>query len=112
VRDAGLCHGAFGVAHLFNRIFQATGEERFAQAARLWIGEGLALRRRGLGVAGFSVWDVTTPGGPTWTAESGFLTGAAGIGLALLAAASEVEPAWDRLLLGENRGLSPGHRSQ
>lgn len=29
----------------------------------------------------------------------GFLTGAAGIGLALLGAVSPVEPSWDRLLL-------------
>jgi hypothetical protein len=32
-------------------------------------------------------------------ADPGFLTGAAGIGLALLAATSPVEPAWDRVLL-------------
>ena len=31
--------------------------------------------------------------------EPGFLTGAAGIALALLAAVSDVEPAWDRVLL-------------
>jgi lantibiotic biosynthesis protein len=35
----------------------------------------------------------------TWTGDPGFLTGAAGIGLALLAAVSPVEPEWDRLLL-------------
>jgi hypothetical protein len=35
----------------------------------------------------------------TWIAESGLLTGAAGIALALLAATTSVEPTWDRLLL-------------
>ncbi|HVS00322.1 MAG TPA: lanthionine synthetase C family protein, partial [Thermoanaerobaculia bacterium] len=34
VMDSGLCHGAGGVAHLFNRLYQATGEERLADAAR------------------------------------------------------------------------------
>jgi hypothetical protein len=31
--------------------------------------------------------------------DPGFLTGAAGVGLALLAAISDVEPEWDRVLL-------------
>jgi hypothetical protein len=34
-----------------------------------------------------------------WAADAGFLTGAAGIGLALLASVTSVEPEWDRLLL-------------
>ena len=98
VSDAGLCHGAMGLAHLFHRIYQATGEDVFAEAARLWYREGLALRRPGQGVAGFSARDVKGRE-PAWSAETGFLTGAAGIGLALLAAISPCEPEWDRLLL-------------
>jgi hypothetical protein len=35
--------------------------------------------------------------------DGGFLMGAAGIGLALLAAATSVEPEWDRLLLLSSR---------
>ena len=38
-------------------------------------------------------------GAPTWVDDAGLLTGAAGIALALLAAATPVEPAWDRMLL-------------
>lgn len=34
-----------------------------------------------------------------WRVDPGFLTGAAGIGLALLAAVAPVKPEWDRLLL-------------
>jgi hypothetical protein len=36
---------------------------------------------------------------PGWRSEAGFLEGATGIGLALLGAISDVEPAWDRVLL-------------
>ena len=34
-----------------------------------------------------------------WRDDPGFLNGAAGIGLVLLAAASPLEPEWDRVLL-------------
>lgn len=100
VRDAGLCHGAFGLAHLFNRLYQATGDGLFAQAARTWYREGLAYRQPEGGIAGFAAWDYRE-GEPRWAPETGFLTGAAGIGLALLAAATPHEPAWDRILMAE-----------
>jgi hypothetical protein len=35
----------------------------------------------------------------SWMAETGLLTGAAGVALSLLAAATSVEPEWDRVLL-------------
>lgn len=98
VRDAGLCHGAAGLGHLFNRMYQTTGEERLAEAARFWIGHALAVRQPGEGIAGFRAWTAERDGTP-WRTEPGFLEGAAGIGLGLLAAVSAVEPAWDRVLL-------------
>src|SRR5262249_34331610 len=47
VKDAGLCHGSAGLAHLFNRMFHATGEPRLAEAARSWFEQTLAMRRPG-----------------------------------------------------------------
>jgi hypothetical protein len=99
VRDTGLCHGAGGLGHLFNRLYQETGEEKIGQAARFWFDRTLAMRAPGEGVAGFRAWEVTPGGEPGWRTDSGFLEGAAGIGLALLGAVSTVEPAWDRMLL-------------
>lgn len=99
VIDPGLCHGAVGLGHLYNRIYQATGEELFAGTARFWFSEGLDMRRPGSGVAGFSAWDSASGDAPQWVDEPGFLTGATGIGLALLAATSSVEPEWDRVLM-------------
>jgi lantibiotic modifying enzyme len=98
-RDACLCHGTAGIAHIFNRLFQATGEAAFADAARFWIERTFIIRRPGEGVAGFPAWGVNAQGEAGWRAEPGFLHGAAGIGLALLAAVSPVEPAWDRVML-------------
>lgn len=97
--DAGLCHGSGGLLHLFNRMYQATGDPSLEAAARFWFERTLELRRRPEeGVAGFVAWDNDAQGNTRWLNVPGFLTGAAGTGLALLAAATAVEPAWDRVL--------------
>jgi hypothetical protein len=95
--EPGLAIGAAGAGHLFNRLHQATGEADLAGAARLLMRRALALREPGCGIAGFRV----APRGDLegWWDDPGFLHGATGIGLALLAAVSPVEPAWDRVLL-------------
>jgi len=105
VVDAGLRHGVAGRAHLLNRLFQATGEEPFADAARAGFGRLLEMRRPGEGIGGFRAQAPGADGRPVWADDPGLLNGSAGIGLALLAAVSAVEPAWDRLLLA---WLQPG----
>jgi hypothetical protein len=81
-------------------LFQATGEEHFLNSARYWIDRTLALRRSGEGIGGFSAYRPATDGlEEYWDNEVGILEGGAGIALALLAAATEVEPAWDQMLL-------------
>ncbi|HVT16930.1 MAG TPA: lanthionine synthetase C family protein [Thermoanaerobaculia bacterium] len=99
VIEPGLCHGAAGAAHLFNRLFQATGDPVFAKVARGWFERTYSLRRTDGGLAGFSAWLPGASGELCWRDEPGLLTGVAGVGLALLAAATPVEPAWDRMLL-------------
>jgi hypothetical protein len=103
VSEPGLCHGAAGLGHLLNRGYQETGDPAVGRAARDWFERALAMRRPGSGVAGFHA---LAPGGPGTlvpVADPGLLNGAAGVALALLAAASEVEPAWDRALLLSGR---------
>jgi lantibiotic modifying enzyme len=99
IRDAGLCHGAAGLGHLFNRMYHTTGEERLADAARFWFERTLAFKQPGQGIGGFRTWGVIgEPNELGWRDDAGFLEGTAGVGLALLGALSEVEPAWDRVL--------------
>ncbi|MFY9825330.1 MAG: lanthionine synthetase LanC family protein, partial [Thermoanaerobaculia bacterium] len=100
IRDAGLCHGAGGLGHLFNRMYHFTGEKRLADAARFWFQRTLGYRQQGQGVGGFRSWGVIgdEPDVLGWRDDAGFLEGTAGIGLALLGAVSDVEPAWDRVL--------------
>jgi lantibiotic biosynthesis protein len=99
VIDVGLCHGAAGVAHIFHRLFLGTGEPRFAEAARSWFRRLLAMREERRGFAGFRTWGPDDRGKPSWIADPGFLNGAAGVALALVAATTKADAAWDRALL-------------
>ncbi len=65
VVDAGLCHGAAGVAHLFARLHLAPGSAALADAARGWLRRALDLRSPDRGPGGFASWADTSAGG-TW----------------------------------------------
>lgn len=96
VIDAPLCHGSAGLAHLAHVMWTYTQDPTLAAAAERWLRVTLEFRKPGRGVAGFeSYWGVDRKWGP----DSSFLTGAAGIGLALLFALHPNERSWDRLLL-------------
>jgi hypothetical protein len=100
VADAGLCHGAVGLGHIFNRMYQATGELWLKQSAVSWFERTLEMRRPTGGIGGFSALDIDLVNHEQrWVDDPGLLSGAAGIALALLAAATSVKPEWDRLLL-------------
>jgi hypothetical protein len=97
--DHGLCQGAAGVAHLYNRMYQATGRESLRDGARIWFARLLDMRYARSGVGGFLTYRPRDDRADPWVADPGLLRGAAGTGLALLAAVSDVEPRWDRALL-------------
>ena len=98
--DASLCHGSSGVSHMFNRLFQATGRPEFRHGALYWLEHTLSLRRVGYGVGGFAYADFNPATRTrTYIGLCGFLNGAAGIGLSLLAALGNEEPSWDDVLL-------------
>src|SRR5215467_8197813 len=101
VYDAALCHGALGVAHIFNRAYQHDNNETYRNAARVWFEHGLAMRQPGKGVGGFFAWKPEKQ--PNWDPDPTFLSGSIGIALALLFAIYPVEPEWDRLLLLSSR---------
>lgn len=104
VQDAGLCHGATGLGLLFHRLHDRYRDESLAGAARYWLDWALDFRHQDhKGVPGFGGYPYYGPDANdverlTWREDAGFLTGAAGVGLGLLAATTEIEPAWDRLL--------------
>jgi hypothetical protein len=97
--DAGLMIGAAGLGHLLNRLYQATGEWRLLERSRFWFERALAMRRPGQGIAGYAAWGPDENDVDRWWDEPGLLAGAAGIALALLSAATSLEPSWDRMML-------------
>ena len=99
ISDAELCHGAAGLAHIYNRFYQATGVESLRDAAVLWFDRALKMRTPGQGFAGYSCVQVDDDDKKVLAADPGILMGAAGIGLALLAATTTCPPDWDRVML-------------
>jgi len=91
VKLACLCHGTAGIAHQFRRMFDLTARDAFREAALYWYERTLDLCDQGT--------DVAVPARTVGT--SLVLSGAIGVGLALLAAVSAHEPMWDFMLLGD-----------
>jgi lantibiotic modifying enzyme len=96
VVDAGLCHGAAGIMHIYARAYQYTGDETFKEVAKYWADQTLKMATHEDGAAGYKAWHTEEYGG--WVAEKGFLEGAAGIGLGLISMVADIEPGWDRTL--------------
>lgn len=106
VTEATVCHGAAGNAHLFNRLYQATGQAAFREAAQAWFDRTFTYHESD-GRSSTTTEETSASrdesangnrsGG--WTDHPGFFGGLAGIGLTLLAAVGTTDPAWDRILL-------------
>ncbi len=105
VRDISLCHGSAGNVLIFQRLFQLTGEACFRQAAQMYLEHLIGTRNPGGPFAGYTTYkpemdaegkakENTNPYKP----DPGLLEGAAGAGLALLAALG-IEPKWDRFMM-------------
>lgn len=104
--DPGLCHGAAGFGHLFNRCYQASAHPVFQEASAHWFARTLDARSAGEGIAG---WTATAQGptGGDQVAAQDLLEGVTGIGLAMIAAIRPTEPVWDRLM-GIDLSAEPG----
>ena len=90
VEEPTLCHGSFGAFHIFNRLFQMTGDTRFKDRALFWMEDGfryLELYRKNP-----QLFTVTFN-------EMDLHYGKVGIALSLLAGLSKAAPEWDSLLL-------------
>lgn len=98
IQDAGFCHGAAGIAHIFNRFYQYTGKEEFRQAALHWLETALGLAKFDDGLAGYKKF-IPEEG---WFNSIGLLDGIAGIGLVMMSMIRPIEPKWDELFLLSN----------
>jgi hypothetical protein len=110
VVNANFCHGAAGLAHLYNRLYQATGVPELGRASLYWLERTLGFYRRARCAGSSWVqgnWDPGRRDLWTWTGTD-LVEGAAGIALVLLAAATSVEPTWDRVFLISAPQPDPG----
>jgi lantibiotic modifying enzyme len=94
VSDACFCHGSSGLMHIYNRLFQSTGNGALRDAALHWARVTLGQHQAGSGFGGYSFSSYAS-GGYRVRGHPGLLEGAAGVALSLLAAAADEPPGWD-----------------
>jgi len=97
VRDAGICHGAAGVAFIYNSLYQKTENPAFMECAMYWLDICLNMAGHTNGIAGYRSWYHPKYGG--WKNSTGLLDGAVGIGMVLLSFISNFEASWGQCLL-------------
>ncbi|MBK9286010.1 MAG: lanthionine synthetase C family protein [Sphingobacteriaceae bacterium] len=96
IKDACLCHGTSGMAHIYNRFYKETKLKEFDDARLYWLNETLKMSKYDDGIAGYKTWEESG-----WKNNDSLLEGVTGIGLALLGFLSEnpEDLNWDTCLL-------------
>jgi hypothetical protein len=96
ISGPSLGHGAFGVAHIYNREYQSDKNPSYRAAAQFWFSHGLRMLSPRKEIGGYGIPLVSAR---KEQRNSTLINGEAGVALALLAATSRIRPRWDRLLL-------------
>jgi lantibiotic modifying enzyme len=81
VRDAGICHGTAGIAHVYNKMWHLTRDKTFKNACDFWINQTLQLDKFDDTISGYKQYFSPTN---TYQSSSGLLEGSSGIGLVLI----------------------------
>jgi len=96
VIDAGICHGSYGNAQIFYRMYKETNDSAFKDAADTWIKSGLDLAIHEDGYAGYKQWQGADK---EWNKEITLLEGIAGIGLTMIDQLADFDTNWDECLM-------------
>lgn len=94
VYDAGLCHGSFGIALIFDYLFKETGIDEFKDATLFWSNDGLTKLHHEDGLAGYKKWTLNG-----WEDDISLLEGISGVGLAIMSLIGEDRIKWDECLM-------------
>ena len=94
VIDAGLCHGAAGISHIFNRLYVDTKIDAFKEASVYWMEKTLEMAHFNDSLAGFKTWQKDK-----WENHHALLVGITGIGLSILSYLNPELMNWDECLL-------------
>ena len=97
IMDAGLCHGSYGVMHIYSYMYKETNNPLFKETAEYWMQKSIEMATHSNGLAGYCQWY----GGPQsgWRKETNLLEGIAGIGLALISYVAPFKTKWDECLM-------------
>ena len=95
VVDAGFCHGSFGNANIFQKLYESCKEPLFKKATEFWIKDGME-RHTGEKSKPFMQWRVPDN---EWVLELNLLEGISGIGLSLIDHISKENSSWDECLM-------------
>ena len=96
VTDAGICHGASGISHIFNRLYANTKMDVFKETSIYWMEKTVGMAQFSDGLAGYKSWRGVKS---SWENRYSLLEGIIGIGLSML---SQLNPGlmnWDECLL-------------
>lgn len=94
VVDAGLCHGAFGNAQIYNYLYHTTNEPLYKASANYWIDLGLKMDTHEEGYCGFK----QHMGQGQWQSMLTLLEGISGIGLSIIDHLSDTPNTWDKCI--------------
>lgn len=98
--DASVCHGTAGLALLYYRSYQDSGDILLLDASKSWMRKTYAFRQEGCGNCGYLTFH---PVERRFFEDDSYLTGATGVALALLTVAGMTEAQWDQPLLTNGR---------
>ena len=96
VIDAGICHGSYGNAQIYHRLFQQYENGMFGKSTDFWIQDGIEKAIHKDGHAGYKQWNGLNK---EWTPELSLLEGVAGIGLVIIDYLSKKPNSWDECLI-------------
>lgn len=95
--DAGLCHGSYGVMHIYDYMYQETKDTAFKEASDYWMHQALEMSVHEQGHAGYIQWKAGEDTG--WKSETNLLEGIAGIGLSIISYLAPFETKWNECLM-------------
>ena len=96
VIDAGLCHGAYGLFHIYGKLFKSTQITDFEKASKYWkeIGDSMINFDQNQ-----DIYYHIHLGDRDWSKPYSLLEGVTGIGLSIISSLTDYEIEWDQCLL-------------
>lgn len=96
VVDAGICHGSFGNALIYSRMFQITNKALFRETSDFWLKDGIKKGEHKFGYDFYKQWYGYDK---NWIPPISLLDGVSGIGLVMLDCLSKTSNNWAECLL-------------